>query len=95
MTDTDDAADVDSLLAEVQTLAKASPRPLGAILIIAGIVHLVAPRVLLRLASRGYNLVLDVELAPREGASGRVRALGFLMVAAGAHLLYHGGLRPN
>jgi len=95
MSNTDDAADVDSLLAEVQTLANASPQPLGAILIVAGVVHLVAPRVLLRLASRGYDLMLDVEFTPRERASGRVRALGFLMVAAGAHLLYHGGLRPN
>jgi len=51
---------------------------------LAGVVHLLAPGVLLRLAGRAYRLVLAVEFDPKPGAKRRVRlvGLGFLAVAA-------------
>ncbi|WP_262179310.1 hypothetical protein [Haloarcula laminariae] len=50
---------------------------------LAGVVHLLAPGVLLRLASRAYRLVLAVEFDPKPGAKRRVRLVGvaFLAVA--------------
>ncbi|WP_435348226.1 hypothetical protein [Haloarchaeobius sp. HRN-SO-5] len=70
-------------------------RPVGALLTVVGVAHLVAPDRLLSLARTGYGTVLDVEFAPRDGARTRVRLLGALFVAAGAHLLYHGGVLPR
>ncbi|WP_336325542.1 hypothetical protein [Halovenus sp. HT40] len=71
------------------------PRIAGALLVVTGLVHLVAPTTLLGLAERSYRLVLSVDFEPRQGASTRVRALGLGLVAAGAHLLYYGGLLPS
>lgn len=70
-------------------------RPAGATLVLVGLAHLLAPTALLRTARLGYRYVLRVEFDPKPGASGRVRAIGFAMVATGAHLLYHGGIRPQ
>lgn len=69
-------------------------RGLGSLLLLAGLVHLLAPGLLLRTAAVGYGRVLDVEFDPNDGAPRRVRALGIGMVAVGAHLIYHGGLVP-
>lgn len=71
------------------------PRLVGLLLVVAGVAHLVAPTVLLNVASRAYNTVLNVEFNPLPGASTRVRALGVGFVAAGAHLLYYGGVVPS
>ncbi|WP_267641507.1 hypothetical protein [Haloarchaeobius amylolyticus] len=70
-------------------------RPLGAVLTLAGVAHLVKADTLLSLASRSYDLLLDVEFEPRDGATNRVRLLGLFFVAAGAHLLYYGGVLPS
>jgi hypothetical protein len=67
----------------------------GAILVLVGFAHLLVPGVLLRTARIGYRYVLRVEFDPKPGASGRVRGLGLAMIAAGAHLLYHGGIVPR
>ncbi|MCT9094999.1 hypothetical protein [Haloarchaeobius sp. HME9146] len=70
-------------------------RPLGAVLTLAGVTHLVKADSLLSLASRSYDLLLDVEFEPRDGARNRVRLLGLFFIAAGAHLLYYGGVLPK
>ncbi|WP_439028154.1 hypothetical protein [Haloarchaeobius sp. DT45] len=70
-------------------------RPFGAVLTLAGVVHLVTPDRLLSLAGRSYDLLLDVAFEPREGARNRVRLLGLFFIAAGAHLLYYGGVMPK
>ena len=67
----------------------------GAVLVLVGFAHLLAPGVLLRTARLGYRYVLRVEFEPKSGASGRVRLIGLALVAAGAHLLYHGGIAPR
>lgn len=85
----DDSATTDSASDSTQ------PRIAGALLVVTGLVHLVAPTTLLGLAERSYKLVLSVDFEPRPGASTRVRALGLGLVAAGAHLLYYGGLLPS
>jgi uncharacterized protein YjeT (DUF2065 family) len=71
------------------------PRLVGLLLVAAGLAHLVAPTALLNLAKQSYSAVLDVDFDPRAGASTRVRALGVGLVAAGAHLLYYGGVVPS
>ena len=71
------------------------PRIVGALLVVTGLVHLVAPTTLLGLAERSYRSILSVDFEPRPGAAIRVRALGFGLIAAGAHLLYYGGLLPS
>ncbi|WP_257299523.1 hypothetical protein [Haloarchaeobius sp. FL176] len=70
-------------------------RPVGALLSLAGVVHLLVPERLLALASTGYDIALDVAFSPRDGATTRVRLLGLAMLAAGAHLLYYGGVLPG
>lgn len=75
--------------------ASTGPRFVGALLVLAGVAHLVVPTVLLNIASRSYKTILDVEFTPGSGAPTRVRAVGFGLVAAGAHLLYYGGVLPN
>jgi len=55
---------------------------LPAALAVAGIVHLLFPRVLLRTARLGYDRLLAVEFHPRERAPRRVRAVGVLLLAA-------------
>lgn len=70
-----------------------APRPLGALLVVVGLAHLLAPGLLLWTASLGYRWVLAVEFDPRQGATRRVRLAGLGMVAAGGHLLYYGGIR--
>lgn len=86
---------VAAVLRDTRALAAAAPRPLGAVLVLAGLAHLLVPGLLLGVAGRGYDQVLGVDFRPREHATTRVRALGFAMVAAGAHLLYHGGVKPR
>ena len=49
--------------------------------IVAGLVHLVAPRRLLVAAQWGYDRVLSVDFRPRETASRRVRLLGLAFIA--------------
>lgn len=67
----------------------------GAVLVLVGLAHLLAPGALLWTARIGYRYVLRVDFDPKAGASGRVRVLGLAMIAAGAHLLYHGGVVPR
>jgi uncharacterized protein YjeT (DUF2065 family) len=76
-------------------VASAYARPAGALLVLAGLVHLLAPRIATRIVATGYDLVLDVEFRTGERTPRRVRAIGVGMVAAGAHLLYHGGIVPD
>lgn len=71
------------------------PRLVGALLVLAGVVHLVVPSTLLELVEWGYETVFRVEFDPLPGASARVRAVGLGLIAAGAHLLYYGGIRPS
>lgn len=71
------------------------PRMAGALFVLTGLVHIVAPTTLLGLAKRGYSAVLDVDFDPRSEASTRVRALGVGLIAAGAHLLYYDGIWPS
>jgi hypothetical protein len=59
----------------------------GLALVAAGLLHLLAPRLLLWLARHGYRLVLRVHLHPGEQAPRRVRAVGVGMVALGIALL--------
>lgn len=70
------------------------PRLVGALLVLSGLAHLLVPTFLLNLASRSYSTVLNVDFDPDSGASTRVRAVGVGLVAAGAHLLYYGGVLP-
>ena len=67
----------------------------GAMLVLVGLVHLLAPGALLRTARIGYGYVLRVGFDPKPGASSRVRGVGLALIAAGAHLLYHGGIVPR
>lgn len=84
------------VLDDAETVVAASPRPLGTVLLLAGVVHLLAPGVLLSLADGGYDRVLNVDFRPGETTSLRVRALGVGMILLGGHLLYHGGIeRPD
>jgi len=48
-----------------------------------GVVHLLAPRVLLAVACQLYRLVLDVRFEPTERSPRRVRLVGICMVAVG------------
>jgi len=75
--------------------ATQSSRAAGLLLVVAGAIHLLVPRLLLRIAAVGYDTALAVEFEPRANASRRVRLVGVAMLAAGAHLLYHGGVRPR
>ena len=70
-------------------------RAAGLLFVVAGLVHLLVPRLLLRTAAVGYDTALAVEFEPRANASRRVRLVGVGLLAAGAHLLYHGGVRPR
>ncbi|NHN46105.1 hypothetical protein G9464_00640 [Halostella sp. JP-L12] len=67
----------------------------GLTLVAVGLVHAAAPGLMLRLGRAGYDAALDVEFRPREGSKRRVRLVGVAMAATGAHLLYHGGIRPR
>jgi uncharacterized protein YjeT (DUF2065 family) len=71
------------------------PRAVGVILLLSGVAHVLAPSTLLNLAERGYRSVLRVEFDPLPEAVNRVRLLGFGLIAAGAHLLYHDGIRTE
>ncbi len=79
----------------VPTLLGEFARPVGVVMIVAGVVHLLLPQVLLRTAKIGYDVVLDIQFTPRDGAIRRVRSVGVGMVATGAHLFYHGRLVPE
>lgn len=84
-----------TVLDDFRTVTAASPRPLGAVLCVAGIVHVLAPGTLLALADHGYDRVLGVDFQPGETTTRRVRAIGVGLLLAGAHLLYYGGLTPE
>lgn len=71
------------------------PRLAGIALILAGVAHLAAPTALLDLAGKAYDTVFKVEFDPLPEAPNRVRLLGVGLIAAGAHLLYYGGIRPT
>jgi hypothetical protein len=47
-----------------------------------GLLHLLAPGLLLGLASLAYDLALDVRFEPGEGARRRVRLVGAALLAA-------------
>jgi len=53
---------------------------------VSGLVHLLAPRSLLAVAARSYDLVLGVDFEPRESAPRRVRAIGVLFLVVGGAL---------
>jgi hypothetical protein len=77
------------------TIISAFPRLAGGLLIALGVAHLLIPSVLLSTAKRGYDLVLDVQFRPRDGAETRVQSVGVVMLATGMHLLYHGSPIPG
>lgn len=83
------------LVTDSTRVATAAPRPLGAVLLCAGIAHVLLPRVLLAVAAAGYARVLGVDFEPGATTPRRVRAVGIGMVLLGGHLVYHGGLRPT
>jgi hypothetical protein len=58
------------------------PRLLSICGLVAGLVHLVAPRRLLGAARWGYDRVLSVDFQPRETSPRRVRLLGLAFVGA-------------
>ncbi|MFT4891783.1 MAG: hypothetical protein ACI9YT_002718, partial [Halobacteriales archaeon] len=58
-------------------------RQVAVLLLLTGVVHLLAPGRLLRVARVSYDRVLAVEFTPRDGASRRVRLVGILMCLAG------------
>jgi uncharacterized protein YjeT (DUF2065 family) len=70
-------------------------RVAGLTLIAVGLAHVAVPDPLLRLARRGYDAALDVRFRRGETTTRRVRLVGLGMVLTGAHLLYHGGIRPS
>jgi hypothetical protein len=53
---------------------------------VTGLLHLLVPSWLLRLASVGYDRVLAVDFEPRANATRRVRLLGVLLLAAAVAL---------
>lgn len=96
MGDAESTADAPrAVICETATVIAASPRPLGATLLVAGVFHLLVPGLLLSTARIGYERVLGVRFRPRSNATRRVRVVGLGMIATGAHLLYHGGVRPR
>jgi hypothetical protein len=68
----------------------APTRVLSAVAVVAGVVHLIAPRALLAVAARSYDRVLGVDFEPRESAPWRVRAIGALLLAVGIAVLRRG-----
>ncbi len=58
-------------------------RPIAVGLLVAGIVHLVAPKRLLGTGSVLYDRILAVDFSPRDDAARRVRLVGIAMVGAG------------
>ncbi|WP_435334495.1 hypothetical protein [Haloarchaeobius sp. TZWWS8] len=70
-------------------------RPMGLALTLVGVLQLRAPERLLSTAGKGCDLLLDGEFEPREGSERRVKLVGVLLVAAGLHLLYWGGVLPR
>ncbi|WP_121820952.1 hypothetical protein [Halostella salina] len=71
------------------------PRLAGLALVLVGVAHLLVPGLLLWTAEVGYGVALDVEFDPGDASRRRIRLLGLGMVGAGAHLIYHGGIRPK
>jgi len=69
-------------------------RPAGLLLVLAGLAHVLAPRLLLKSGELGYDLALAVEFDPTDAAPRRVRIAGVGMILAGAHLAYYRGVRP-
>lgn len=53
-----------------------------------GVVHLLAPRVLLAVARGLYRAVLDVGFEPTERSPRRVRLVGVCMVAVGVAMAF-------
>jgi len=70
-------------------------RLLGVGLVAAGLLHLLGADRLLDLGETAYGVVLDVDFDPGRTAAWRVRGVGLLFVAAGAHLAYHGRVVPR
>ncbi|MFB6173797.1 MAG: hypothetical protein ABEI39_04065 [Halobacteriales archaeon] len=64
-----------------------APRSLPALGLLAGLLHLLAPEVLLSTAAWAYDRVLAVEFDPREGATRRVRLVGLAFLVGS--LLFH------
>lgn len=79
---------------DAERVVATDSRPAGVALVLAGLGHLVAPGVLLWLGGLGYDAALNVDFDPQDGAKRRVRLAGLTMMAAGAHLWYHEGVRP-
>lgn len=69
-------------------------RPAGLLLVLVGLAHVLAPRLLLKSGEVGYDRALAVEFDPTDAAPRRVRLAGIGMILAGAHLAYYRGLRP-
>jgi len=73
----------------------ASTRLLSVVAVVSGVAHLLAPRVLLAVAARSYDLLLGVDFEPRESAPRRVRAVGALLVGVGVALARRGRHRDE
>jgi hypothetical protein len=86
---------MDELISGDQGRAPVRGRLAGVVLVTAGLAHLLIPGTLLATARLAYDRLLDVRFDPRAGAGRRVRLVGVGLVAAGAHLIYHGGVVPD
>lgn len=67
----------------------------GSGLILAGIIHLLVPQLLLRLAQKGYKHVLAIDVQPRAPTTRRIRLIGIGMILTGFHVLYYRGIIPD
>lgn len=70
-------------------------RALGAVLVVVGLAHVLAPERMLALGELPYDHLFAVNFDPRDDASLRTRAFGVALAATGAHLAYHGGVLPS
>jgi len=70
-------------------------RLVGVGLAALGLLHLLDADRLLGLGETAYGVVLDVDFDPGRTAAWRVRGVGLLFLAAGAHLAYHGRVVPR
>jgi hypothetical protein len=55
----------------------------GWLLLLAGLVHLLAPNLTVDVARAAYAETLDAAFIPRDGTKARVRLLGAVLVAVG------------
>jgi len=80
----------------VQGLPEGSrTRPVGLAVLAAGLACTLLPGVCSRPVGGTVARLLDVSYETSEHTGGRLRILGVATIAAGAHLAYHGSVRPD